>query len=225
MNESIIRMEKINKAYTLSGNVVQVLKNIDLEITKGTFTITVGPSGAGKSTLLYLMGLLSKQDSGEIYFEGKNIKKFSEKEKSGLRNNFIGFIFQSYHLLPEFNALENVMLPSILKGLNKKDAHAGAMELLAKVNLTERIKHKPGELSGGEQQRLCICRALMNKPDIILADEPTGNLDMANAKIVIELLESLCYQYGTTLIIVTHNEELSMRSNNVIKLLDGSIVK
>ena len=223
MNRPLMSLVNLSKAYKIKGQTLQVLENVHFEIPRGTSLSIVGPSGAGKSTLLYLLGMLSTPDSGRIFLEGRDVSMLGSAEKARIRNRDIGFIFQSYHLLPEFNALENIMIPCQLLGISRKESRRRAMDLLEKVNLSQRAHHKPSELSGGEQQRICICRALINNPRLILADEPTGNLDTKNSELVEKLLESLCNEHHTTLVLVTHNEELAQRAQLKISLRDGKI--
>ncbi len=220
----LLSLHNVVKTYFIKGQTLKVLDNVSLEFEEGTFTSIKGPSGAGKSTLLYIIGMLLKYDGGDIFLEGKKISEFSSRKKASVRNTEIGFIFQSYHLLPEFTALENILLPALLHGISKKEAEDRAMTLLGKVNLGNREHHKPSELSGGEQQRICICRALINSPKLILADEPTGNLDTHNTGLVIDMLEALCREYKNTLIMVTHNEQLAAKTDRCISLLDGKVV-
>ena len=220
----LLSLHNVVKTYSIKGQILKVLDQVSLEFEEGTFTSIKGPSGAGKSTLLYVIGMLLKYDGGDIFLEGKKISEFSSRKKAAVRNREIGFIFQSYHLLPEFTALENILMPALLLGIPKKEATEKARALLSKVNLTNREHHKPSELSGGEQQRVCICRALINNPKLILADEPTGNLDTHNTGLVIDILESLCREYKNTLIMVTHNEQLAAKTDRCVSLLDGKVV-
>ncbi|HEU4606788.1 MAG TPA: ABC transporter ATP-binding protein, partial [Chitinophagaceae bacterium] len=188
---------------------LQVLKGVDLEIPKGELTSIVGPSGSGKSTLLHILGSLDRPSEGEVIINGQSISGFSERRMAAFRNRHIGFVFQFHHLLPEFTALENVCIPGWIAGAGKKDVRDRARELLQKLGLADRTENKPGALSGGEQQRVAVARALINNPDIVFADEPTGNLDTANAKELYQLFFSLRDQLGQTFLIVTHNEELA----------------
>lgn len=222
-NPVLLSLHNVVKTYAIKGQILKVLDNVNLDFEEGTFTSIKGPSGAGKSTLLYIIGMLLKYDGGDIFLEGKKISEFSSRKKASVRNTEIGFIFQSYHLLPEFTALENILLPALLRGIPKKEASEKAMTLLGKVNLSNREHHKPSELSGGEQQRICICRALINSPKLILADEPTGNLDTHNTGLVIDMLEALCREYKNTLIMVTHNEQLAAKTDRCVSLLDGKV--
>jgi lipoprotein-releasing system ATP-binding protein len=202
-------------------NRLEVLKGIDLNIFKEEIAAIVGKSGAGKSTLLHIMGTLDKPDSGKVIFESENVFNKKEKQISEFRNKQIGFIFQFHHLLPEFTALENVMIASMISGESNKDK---SEELLTEVGLSNRMNHKPSELSGGEAQRVAIARALVNSPKLILADEPTGNLDTENADAMIELIFALRKKYKQTFVIVTHNEEFAKKCDRIIKLQDGKVV-
>lgn len=203
---------------------LQVLKGVDLEIPKGELTSIVGPSGSGKSTLLHILGSLDRPSQGEVIINGQSISGFSERRMAAFRNRHIGFVFQFHHLLPEFTALENVCIPGWIAGGSKKDVRDRARELLQKLGLAERTENKPGALSGGEQQRVAVARALINNPDIVFADEPTGNLDTTNAKELYQLFFSLRDQLGQTFLIVTHNEELANISDRVLHMKDGKML-
>ncbi|HRP01215.1 MAG TPA: ABC transporter ATP-binding protein [Candidatus Kapabacteria bacterium] len=224
----MINVDNLYKSFeSKSAQKTLVLKGLNLEIEKNKFITLMGPSGAGKSTLLYILGMLDKADSGSItyYINDEIIKPtaFSDKRLSNFRNKEIGFIFQFYHLLPEFNAIENVMLPALIAGIKVKEAKALALELIEKVGLLNKINSKPNELSGGEQQRIAISRALINKPKIILADEPTGNLDSYNANIVVELLHKVIEDYNITMLMATHSIEIAKSTDKIIFLKDGNI--
>jgi lipoprotein-releasing system ATP-binding protein len=201
-----------------------ILKGIDLEVKKGEIVAIVGASGAGKTTLLQLLGTLDTPDSGEISLNGINPFSLSSKELSAFRNQHIGFIFQFHQLLPEFTALENCILPALIKGTPKKEAEERAIELLDLVGLTNRSVHKPAELSGGEQQRIAVCRALMNQPSILLADEPSGNLDSHNAVELHKLFFTLREKFNQTFVIVTHNEDLANQADRKLVMKDGRFV-
>ena len=216
-------MIKVDKLY-YSYEDVEVLKGINLDIKKGEFVSITGPSGAGKTTLLHLLGTLDKAKSGSIKINNKNLKNLSEKELARIRNNEIGFVFQFHNLLVEFNALENVCLPALIKGLNKKDAEKRALELLEILGLSNRINHKPDELSGGEQQRVAVARALINSPAIVLADEPSGNLDSKNAEELHNLFIKLNKEFNQTFIIITHNNKFAKLADRVLKMKDGKII-
>lgn len=200
---------------------LSVLKGVDLEIINGSMVSIVGKSGSGKSTLLHILGTLDSPDSGELTVLGKNVKGLKGKALASWRNQKLGFIFQFHHLLPEFSAVENVALPSMIAGASRKDAISKAGEFLDYLQLGDRLEHKPGELSGGEQQRVAIGRALINQPDILLADEPTGNLDTDTSAQVHQLLRSISNDLGKTMIIVTHNQELAKISDVVYEMRDG----
>ena len=215
----MIKALNIKKSF---GNL-EVLKGINLEIPKGKLYSIVGASGAGKTTLLQILGTLSKPDSGEIYFDDKNISLFSEKELAEFRNKEIGFVFQFHHLLPEFTALENVCIPAFIAKNNKSKAEARAKDLIDYLGLTDRMEHKPSELSGGEKQRVAMARALVNNPTVVLADEPSGNLDSANRNELHELLFKLRDDLGQTFIIVTHDDHFAERSDRIIHIKDGII--
>ncbi|MBK6992167.1 MAG: ABC transporter ATP-binding protein [Chitinophagaceae bacterium] len=203
---------------------VEVLKGVDLEINKGEVVSIVGPSGSGKSTLLHIVGTLDSADMGEVKMNNVLINSLSGVKLSAFRNKHIGFVFQFHHLLPEFSALENVCIPGWIAGKKKAEVKVEAERLLNMLGLVERMENKPNQLSGGEQQRVAVARALINKPDIIFADEPTGNLDSANAKELHKLFFELREKFNQTFLIVTHNEELAQLSDRVLHMKDGKIV-
>ncbi|MBR2618410.1 MAG: ABC transporter ATP-binding protein [Paludibacteraceae bacterium] len=209
---------------TKSFGSLQVLKGIDLTISKGEFVSIIGASGAGKTTLLQIIGSLDKADEGELIVDGIVLNRLSDKELAAFRNQHIGFVFQFHQLLPEFTALENVCIPALIAGVKSKDAEKRGKELLTQMGLSARMQHKPGELSGGEKQRVAVARALMNQPSLILADEPSGSLDSANKKELHSLLRKLCNEYGLTVLLVTHDKELADVSDRVIEMKDGMIV-
>lgn len=202
---------------------LEVLKGITLEIKKGEIVSVVGASGAGKTTLLQILGTLDKADKGNLQINGTDIRKLNEKALSEFRNKHIGFIFQFHHLLPEFSALENVCIPAYIGKKSKKEAEEKALELLEFLNLSDRMEHKPGELSGGEQQRVAVARALVNRPAVVLADEPSGNLDSKNAQELHQLFFSLRDKFEQTFVIVTHNEELAATADRKLSIRDGVI--
>jgi lipoprotein-releasing system ATP-binding protein len=202
---------------------LEVLRGVNLEINKGEVVAIVGPSGCGKSTLLHILGTLDKPDMGEIIINKINLGELSGNKLAAFRNKHIGFVFQFHHLLPEFTALENVCIPGWLAGRGKKDVKDKAKHLLDILGLTARIENKPNQMSGGEQQRVAVARALINNPDIVFADEPTGNLDSANAKELHQLFFDLRKQFNQTFLIVTHNEELSQLSDKTLHMKDGRI--
>lgn len=202
---------------------VEVLRGVELEISKGEVVSIVGPSGSGKSTLLHILGTLDKADNGTVMMNGTTISSLTGNKLAAFRNKHIGFVFQFHHLLPEFTALENVCIPGWLAGRKKTEVRNEAERLLNMLGLSERMENKPNQLSGGEQQRVAVARALINKPDIIFADEPTGNLDTANAKELHKLFFDLRDQFNQTFLIVTHNEELAQLSDRVLNMKDGKI--
>jgi lipoprotein-releasing system ATP-binding protein len=201
-----------------------VLKGVDLEIKQGEIASIVGPSGCGKSTLLHILGTLDKPDKGEVVVENQRINFLNEKQMAAFRNRHVGFVFQFHHLLPEFTALENVCIPGWMAGRRKKEVEENALSLLQMLGLEHRTDNKPNALSGGEQQRVAVARALINKPAIIFADEPTGNLDSANARELHQLFFTLRQQFNQTFLIVTHNEELAQMSDRILHMKDGKIV-
>ena len=202
---------------------LEVLKGIDLQIKKGEIVSIVGASGAGKSTLLHIIGTLDQADKGVIYFDDIEIKKLNQKKLADFRNRHIGFVFQFHHLLPEFTALENVCIPAFISGKSRKTAIAQATELLVFLNLGDRLDHKPSELSGGEQQRVAVARALINEPSVILADEPSGNLDSASSVELHNLFFKLRDEFQQTFVIVTHNQELANMADRKLMIKDGVI--
>jgi lipoprotein-releasing system ATP-binding protein len=210
---------------TKSFGDLRVLKGIDIEVVKGEVVSIVGASGAGKTTLLQIIGTLDRPDSGNIYFNGSDIGKFRGKALASFRNNNIGFVFQFHQLLPEFTALENVCIPAYIAGRGRAEAEAKASELLSFLNLTERLDHKPSELSGGEQQRVAVARALINNPSVILADEPSGNLDTENKNELHKLFFRLRDTFGQTIIIVTHDRQLAEMSDRILQIKDGLIIR
>jgi len=215
----MIKAENIHKSY----NSLNVLKGISIEIKKGEIVAITGPSGAGKTTLLHIIGTLDKPDTGTLEINGNIISGLNEKKLSAFRNRHIGFVFQFHHLLPEFTALENVCIPAYIAHVSKKEAEYKAKEILDYLGLNERLTHKPAHLSGGEQQRVAVARALVNKPDVILADEPSGNLDSANAKELHKLFFDLRDKFNQTFVIVTHNTEFAAMSDRTLVMKDGLI--
>lgn len=219
-----IEIKGLWKVFETVGGKVEALKGIDLNIANGDTLAVVGVSGSGKSTLLHILGTLEHPSDGEVSFSGNNIFSQNDGEIASFRNSEIGFVFQFHYLLPEFNALENVMMPCLIKGIDADQARAMADEVLGKVGLQHRLDHRPGELSGGEQQRVAIARAVVLKPKVLLADEPTGNLDRDTGESILDLLLMLNGDYGITSILVTHNMELANRLNRRIRLADGKII-
>ncbi len=203
---------------------LQVLKSVDVEIQKGELVCITGSSGAGKSTLLHILGTLDKPDSGEVFINNQPIQNLSGKKLAAFRNKHIGFVFQFHHLLPEFSAIENVCIPGWIAGRKKNELQTAANNILKRLGLADRIENKPNQLSGGEQQRVAVARALINNPDIIFADEPTGNLDSKHAKELHKLFVELSEEFNQTFVIVTHNEELAGLSKRVLKMKDGKFV-
>jgi lipoprotein-releasing system ATP-binding protein len=225
MNDMVIlKAENIYKSFQTTKKVkLDVLKGISLEIEKEKITIIVGASGAGKSTLLHLLGGLDRPDSGEVFYDSNDIFKLSEDRLAKFRNKNVGFVFQFHHLLPEFTALENVMIPQMINGTSLPQAKSKSEEFLKTVGLTERLDHKPAELSGGEQQRVAVARALANSPKIIFADEPTGNLDSVNSEEIHKLIVNLKTNLGVTFVIVTHNQNLVNLADQIYEIKDGKI--
>lgn len=224
----IIHVNNLKKEYnSVSGDkkspVLEVLKNINLEIFKGEVISLIGPSGAGKSTLLHIIGTLDVPASGNVLYEGEDVFKMNSDKLAEFRSQNIGFVFQFHHLLPEFTALENVMIASLIAGGGKTTSEDKAKQLLSEVGLSERLHHKPSELSGGEAQRVAVARALINNPKIILADEPTGNLDTQNSDEIMKLIFELRDKYQQTFVIVTHNDKFAGMTDRTLKMVDGSI--
>ena len=215
----MIRVEDIHKSF----GSLEVLKGVDLEIQKGEIVSIIGKSGAGKTTLLQIIGTLDRPDSGSVVIDGVDVFALKEKELADFRNRHIGFIFQFHQLLPEFNALENVMMPAMIARMSEKEAEQRAVQLLTELGMAERLMHKPNELSGGEKQRVAAARAMMMSPDVILADEPSGSLDESNKKELHKLLLQMREQFGHTIIIVTHDKELAEISDRVIEMRDGVV--
>lgn len=220
---SLIETRNLTKVFVVGGQEIKAVDNVNLILKKGEFLSLMGPSGSGKTTLLNLLGFLDKPTKGKIYFEGKDISQLSEKEKESLRLSEIGFIFQTFNLLPTLTALENVALPGLLKKLPKKERIKKAKELLSWVGLSLRHFHFPSQLSAGENQRVAIARALFNQPKIIFADEPTGNLDLKSKKEVAELLSRINQEYKTAILLVTHDPKIAQTASLVLKMIDGRI--
>lgn len=220
----IIKTTGLTKEYQVSKTeTLKVLKGIETEIYEGEVVTIVGPSGAGKSTLLHIIGTLDKPTSGNVIFDGEDVFKLGSNDLARFRNTRIGFVFQFHHLLPEFSAIENVCIAAMISGKSLKSVEGKAKDILTEVGLGERLHHKPSELSGGEAQRVAIARALINSPKVILADEPTGNLDSKNSDEVLNLIFDLRKKYNRTFIIVTHNEKFAQMTDRTLKMVDGQI--
>ncbi|ETX03097.1 MAG: ABC transporter ATP-binding protein [Candidatus Entotheonella factor] len=217
----LIRVDDVYKHYMRQQAEIEVLRGIHMEIAAGEMVAIVGPSGAGKSTLLHLLGGLDRPSSGTIYYDNWALHQFRDEELADFRNRHIGFVFQFHHLLPEFSALENAMMPALIQQRAVHEARRDAQQLLGEVGLGDRLHHRPGELSGGEQQRVAVVRALVNAPDVVLADEPTGNLDQAMGQSLQQLLRRLNEELGHTFIIVTHDREFAAQMDRAISLVDG----
>ena len=220
-----LRLEGIKRSFQQGEARLDVLRGVDLTIKSGEVIALIGPSGAGKSTLLQITGLLEHPDAGEIYLGGKPCAGLSDSERTRLRREHLGFIYQSHHLLPEFSALENVVLPQMVAGVKKRDAEKRGIALLETVGLGKRVSHRPAELSGGEQQRVAIARSLANEPRLLLADEPTGNLDQNTAEKVFTMLMEVLHQAGRAALIATHNPELARRMDRMVTLEEGKLVE
>jgi lipoprotein-releasing system ATP-binding protein len=224
-DKPVLVLQAIERTYRQGDNLLNILRRAELAVWSGQLVALVAPSGAGKSTLLHVAGLLERQDAGEVFVNSKSTSQLSDVERTRIRRVEMGFIYQAHHLLPELSALENVMLPQMIRGLGKRDAAARAAELLSYLGLKERLTHRPAELSGGEQQRVAIARAVANAPRLLLADEPTGNLDLRTADRVFEALTQLVRASGLAAIIATHNMELAARMDRQVTLQDGQVVE
>jgi putative ABC transport system ATP-binding protein len=222
MNQEVIRLNKIVRNFKMGSEVIKVLKSVSLVVNRGEYVALMGPSGSGKSTLMNILGCLDTPTSGQYILNGKDVSSLSDNELAEIRNKEIGFIFQTFNLLPRATALENVVLPLIYAGLGKQERIEKALKVLNQVGLSDRINHKPNELSGGQRQRVAIARALVNQPSILLADEPTGNLDTSTSIEIMGLLHEI-HQQGNTIIIVTHEEDIAQHAHRIIRLRDGEI--
>jgi putative ABC transport system ATP-binding protein len=220
-----VQVENVEKIYKLGEIPVQALKDVSLELQKGEFVAIMGPSGSGKTTLLNLIGVLDKPTKGKIYIDGRDITKLKEKELTRLRRSTVGYVFQFYNLIPVLSAFENVELPMLIAGMPKKEREERAHQLLEKVGLAGRENHRPDELSGGEQQRVAIVRALSNKPSVVLADEPTGDLDSKTGKEVMQALRDLSSNEGATVIVVTHDPMVADMASRIFEMRDGRIIR
>ena len=222
MNNIIMKLEDIDKFYMETGNKLHILKKLNLEVKRGEFVSILGKSGSGKSTLLNIMGLLDKIDGGKIWIDNKEVSSLNEMERNNIKNHFLGFVFQFHYLMSEFTALENVMIPALLNNFkNKAEIEKEAKELLEIVGLAERIKHKPNQLSGGEKQRVAIARAMTNKPKLILADEPTGNLDEDTGELIFSLFRKINKEHNQSIVVVTHARDLSQVTDRQVYLKRG----
>ncbi len=223
MSEHILNVSGVTKVFQKDGVVVDVLRGIDLTAARGEFITIMGPSGAGKSTFLHILGTLDKPTAGTVVFSGRDVRSFTEDEESRFRNEQVGFIFQFYHLLQDFNVVENIMMPLLIKRVKQAEAMARAEEFLEIIELTHRRSHKPGELSGGEQQRVAVARALINEPELILADEPTGNLDRKTGREVLAQILKIRQKLSATLILVTHDPEIGAVGERKLTMVDGEL--
>ncbi|AAL94778.1 lipoprotein-releasing system ATP-binding protein LolD [Fusobacterium nucleatum subsp. nucleatum ATCC 25586] len=222
MNNIIMKLEDIDKFYMETGNKLHILRKLNLEVKRGEFVSILGKSGSGKSTLLNIMGLLDKIDGGKIWIDDKEVSSLNEMERNNIKNHFLGFVFQFHYLMSEFTALENVMIPALLNNFkNKTEIEKEAKELLEIVGLAERMKHKPNQLSGGEKQRVAIARAMINKPKLILADEPTGNLDEDTGELIFSLFRKINKEHNQSIVVVTHARDLSQVTDRQIFLKKG----
>lgn len=221
----MIRLENVTRIYRMGTEEVRALDGVTLEVQAGEILVVMGPSGSGKSTLLHIMGCLDRPTSGQVYIDGRNVSKLNDRQLARVRNAMLGFVFQQFNLLPRLTALENVELPMIYAGVPRKKRIDRARELLERFELSDRLKHRPSQLSGGQQQRVAIARALANNPKVILADEPTGNLDTVSGEVVIENLVRLNRKEGITVIVVTHDPEIARIGDRVIHVRDGRIIR
>ncbi len=227
--ESVIKVDNVEKSFPLGQNgeknpaLLEVLRGVTMEVFRGETIAIVGASGAGKSTLLHILGTLDRPTSGTVSYQEKDVFSLDDEGLSRFRNSNIGFVFQFHHLLPEFSAVENVALPALIRGVSLQEALRRAEEMLVTVGLSNRGEHKPPQLSGGEQQRVAVARALINSPMVVLADEPTGNLDTSNAGVVHELIARLSEEHDQTFVIVTHNEKLAKQADRVVRIVDGKV--
>ncbi len=224
MSEPLIKLENVWKVYQLGSADLNILKGVNLEVSQGSFTSIMGSSGSGKSTLLHIIGCLDVPSEGKVFFGNQDISELTEDQLAKIRGKRVGFVFQQFNLIRNLNSLENVMLPMVFQEMPEKERQERSEKLLLSLNLGERIYHKPSELSGGEQQRVAIARALANDPEIIVADEPTGNLDSSTGKMIMEILAKLHQEERKTIIVVTHDPVIAKYSENVINIKDGQII-
>jgi lipoprotein-releasing system ATP-binding protein len=220
----VLELKGIRQSFPQAEGVLEVIRNADLTLHRGEMVALIGPSGSGKSTLLHITGMLEKPVAGEIVIAGKTMTALGDDARTAVRRDTMGFVYQHHHLLPEFSALENVIIPQMIAGKSRQEATPRAVELLTRVGLAKRLDHRPGKLSGGEQQRVAIARALANEPKLILADEPTGNLDHHTAEDVFAMLRALVHDFGVAALIATHNLEIAARMDRVVTLRDGELV-
>jgi lipoprotein-releasing system ATP-binding protein len=223
MSDTLLNIRNLKKNFQHNGKLITVLKGLNLSVGRGEMCAIVGASGAGKSTFLHVVGTLDAPTSGTIEVGGEDVTRLSAKALAAFRNRTIGFVFQFHHLLPEFTALENTMMPGLIRKLNREQLEADAAKILGEVGLSHRLTHKPGELSGGEQQRVALARALVLRPPLLLADEPTGNLDSKTADAIHDIFSQMNERYGTTMLLVTHNPSLAARLPRMLKLADGIV--
>jgi len=221
--KKILTIRNLEKSYIMGKSRVDVLKGIDYDINEGQIVAIIGPSGVGKSTLLHMLGALDRPTAGSIHIDGTDVFSLNDNDLASFRNRNIGFVFQFHHLLPEFSSLENVMMPAMIMGIEREEARKKAMDLLEAVQVAHRYHHRPGELSGGEQQRVAVARSLINKPRLLLADEPSGNLDRSSSQSLHQLFWELNNRLNQTIVIVTHNIELAGKTDKVLELFDGKI--
>jgi lipoprotein-releasing system ATP-binding protein len=223
MSNEFLRVRELRKSFRTGGEELHILKGVNLTVRRREFLAIMGPSGVGKSTLLHILGGLDRPTGGEVWYTGVEISRLSEGGLADFRNRTVGFVFQFHHLLPEFTALENTMMPALIGRRSMREANETARSLLQRVGLSDRLQHRPGELSGGEQQRVAIARALMASPEVLLADEPTGNLDSKTGEAIYDLLRELNRERGLTVILVTHNERLAQRADRILRMVDGRL--
>ncbi len=222
--DGFIQLKNLSKSFNSTGAPIEILKGIDFDISQGETLAIVGASGIGKSTLLHILGTLDRPDSGKVLYKGEDVFSFNSADLARFRNLSVGFMFQFHHLLPEFSALENAMMPALINGFNKKNAGAAAESILVKVGMQDRLSHRVGKLSGGEQQRVALARALVLKPSVLLADEPTGNLDQSNSEQVHDLLFQLNQELSMTMVVVTHNMQLASYMTRCVTIIDGQLL-